>query len=653
MFSKILIANRGEIACRIIRTARRLGIKTVAVYSDADAGALHVKLADEAVHIGPSPAAQSYLQMDRIIATAQDTNAQAIHPGYGFLSENPEFADKIAAAGLVFIGPSADAIRKMGLKDEAKRLMEDAGVRVVPGYHGTEQSSDFLSSQADKIGYPVLIKARAGGGGKGMRLVEDRKDFETALASAQREGKASFDDAHVLIEKFIQSPRHIEIQIFGDKHGNVVHLFERDCSMQRRHQKVIEEAPAPNMPDDVRKAMTDAAVRAAQKISYHGAGTIEFIVDGSGPLRTDGFWFMEMNTRLQVEHPVTEAVTGQDLVEWQLRVADGEILPLQQEEITLTGHALEVRIYAEDPTQDFKPAPGVLTRIHFEPSVRVDTGVVSGDEISPYYDPMIAKVVTHSDTRNGAIHKMITGIESSFCAGTSTNSGFLMRLVSDENFKSEILDTGLIERNLANLTKVADPDVFVHMVAAVIGSDIDLSIPRLGWQLWQTAPVHQTVLYMGEPTTINMTQQDEGQFAVTSNSGSTIFSKVYKTQNTLSACEGTKTHSAMFVREGNVVHVKSGNDVYIFEIPDPLNVVTNTAHNNDDVLSPMTGTISIVHTREGAKVVKGDPLLVVEAMKMEHVLTAPRDGTIKHVYCNQSDAVPEGAVLIELDDVTP
>ena len=357
MFTKILIANRGEIACRIIKTAREMGIKTVAVYSDADTSALHVKMADQAVYIGPSPAADSYLKMDVLIAAALETGAQAIHPGYGFLSENAEFAQKIADAGMTFIGPSPASIRQMGLKDRAKELMEIAGVPVVPGYHGENQNPAFLATEAEKIGYPVLIKARAGGGGKGMRLVETPTDFATLLSSAQREGLASFGDAHVLIEKFIQSPRHIEVQVFGDTHGNVVHLFERDCSMQRRHQKVIEEAPAPNMPTALRTAMTDAAIKAAKQINYFSAGTIEFIVDASGPLHADGFWFMEMNTRLQVEHPVTEAITGQDLVAWQLRVAAGEILPMAQNEITLNGHAFEARIYAEDPSADFKPAP--------------------------------------------------------------------------------------------------------------------------------------------------------------------------------------------------------------------------------------------------------------------------------------------------------
>ena len=391
MFQKILIANRGEIACRVIATARRLGIRTVAVYSDADAGARHVAMADEAVHVGPPAVAESYLQADRIIAAARATGAEAIHPGYGFLSENPDFVEKVEAAGLVFVGPPASAIRAMGLKDAAKALMEEAGVPVVPGYHGDRQEPDFLAARAEEIGYPVLIKARAGGGGKGMRLVERAGDFAEALASAQREAQAAFGDPACLIEKFVTQPRHIEIQVFGDAHGNAIHLFERDCSLQRRHQKVIEEAPAPDMPEEVRAAMGQAAVDAAKAIGYRGAGTVEFIVDGSGPLRTDGFWFMEMNTRLQVEHPVSEAITGLDFVELQLRVAAGEPLPVAQEDLRIDGWAFEARLYAEDVPKGFLPATGRLDHLAFPEgaefsrgAVRIDSGVRPGDEISPF-----------------------------------------------------------------------------------------------------------------------------------------------------------------------------------------------------------------------------------------------------------------------------
>ena len=453
MFNKILIANRGEIACRIIKTAKRMGIATVAVYSDADACALHVKQADEAMHIGGPAATDSYLLSDRVIDAALQTGAEAVHPGYGFLSENPAFAEKLAKAGLVFIGPTAEAIRKMGLKDEAKKLMQKAGVPVVPGYHGPNQDADFLAEEAAKIGYPVLIKARAGGGGKGMRLVEKPADFAAYLASAQREGKASFGDANVLIEKYITAPRHIEVQVFGDSLGNIVHLFERDCSLQRRHQKVVEEAPAPDMPEDVRTVMTQAATRAAAEISYEGAGTIEFIVDGSGPLRADGFWFMEMNTRLQVEHPVTEAITGQDLVEWQLRVAAGESLPLSQDQLAINGHAFEARIYAEDPQNDFMPAPGMLAEVRFGTGCRADTGVQTGDKVSPFYDPMIAKLISHETTRGAALTSLKQALNETICAGTQTNLTFLSRLCGDADFAQGRLDTGLIGRKSVRLTQ--------------------------------------------------------------------------------------------------------------------------------------------------------------------------------------------------------
>ncbi|MFV0473440.1 MAG: acetyl/propionyl/methylcrotonyl-CoA carboxylase subunit alpha, partial [Pikeienuella sp.] len=441
MFQKILIANRGEIACRVIRTARRMGVSTVAVHSDADARSLHVAEADEAVRIGPAPVAESYLRGDAIIAAAKATGAEAIHPGFGFLSENPDFVDAVEAAGLVFIGPSSSAIRAMGLKDAAKALMEKAGVPVVPGYHGAGQDPDFLAAEAEKIGYPVLIKARAGGGGKGMRRVDDPKDFKEALASAASEGKASFGDGAVLIEKYILSPRHIEIQVFGDSHGNAVHLFERDCSLQRRHQKVIEEAPAPGMTAEMREAMGAAAVKAAKAIGYAGAGTIEFIVDGAKGLRPDGFWFMEMNTRLQVEHPVTEAITGVDLVEWQLRTAAGAKLPMAQEELSINGWAFEARLYAEDAAKGFLPATGRLEHLRFPETARIETGVRAGDEITPFYDPMIAKIVTHGADRAEALARLSAALHATEVAGSVTNIGFLARLAAHEGFGRGEVDT--------------------------------------------------------------------------------------------------------------------------------------------------------------------------------------------------------------------
>ena len=474
MFDKLLIANRGEIACRIIRTAREMGIETVAVYSDADENAQHRHLADEAVHIGPAPSAESYLKADRIIQAALDTGAQAIHPGYGFLSENPDFVEAVEAAGLIFVGPSAEAIRAMGLKDAAKQLTEEAKVPIVPGYHGDNQEPDFLASEAEKIGYPVLIKARAGGGGKGMRKVDSPDAFDSALESAVREAQASFGDGSVLIEKFVTAPRHIEIQVFGDNHGNVVHLFERDCSLQRRHQKVIEEAPAPGMTEEMRNAMGEAAVKAAKAIEYSGAGTVEFIVDGSNGLQPDKFWFMEMNTRLQVEHPVTEAITGVDLVEWQLRIADDEYLPKFQDELSIDGHAFEARLYAEDVPKGFLPATGTLEYLEFSELARNDSGVVEGDTITPFYDPMIAKVITHEQSREEALSLLDDALGDTRIAGTVTNARFLRALCNHEGFAAGDVDTGLIDRDIDDLSASILPPDSVVAVAAKHALDLPL-----------------------------------------------------------------------------------------------------------------------------------------------------------------------------------
>jgi len=647
MFNKILIANRGEIACRIIATAKRMGIATVAVYSDADANALHVALADEVVHIGGSAATDSYLQSDRVIKAALQTGAQAVHPGYGFLSENPEFAEKLAKAGLIFIGPSADAIRKMGLKDQAKQLMEQAGVPVVPGYHGTEQDADFLAEEAAKIGYPVLIKARAGGGGKGMRLVENADGFAAALGSAQREGKASFGDAHVLIEKYITAPRHIEVQVFGDSFGNIVHLFERDCSLQRRHQKVIEEAPAPDMPIDVRVAMTTAATRAAAQISYEGAGTIEFIVDGSGQLRTDGFWFMEMNTRLQVEHPVTEAITGQDLVEWQLRVAAGEPLPLSQEQLSINGHAFEARIYAEDPQNDFMPAPGNLSHVHFGEGCRVDTGVKTGDNVSPFYDPMIAKLISHKISRRAALSTLKQGLDNTICAGTQTNLTFLSRLCADVDFTQGHLDTGLIGRKGDSLMKQVAPSPFAVMVAALLANDVDMQKERLGWQLWGRA---QKSLHLNGISG-HLQFDGEGRLSLINDDDIHVFERVAQGKEQVTARMGIKNLTALVVQQGRSILVKIDGEQFNFEAVDPLDVSHAQDDNADCVFAPMTGIVSIVHVVAGDVVKKGDALLVLEAMKMEHVMVAPRDGIIADVFCSASSAVDEGSQLVVLEEV--
>src|SRR5690349_16170976 len=454
MFSSVLIANRGEIACRIMRTAKRMRLRTIAVYSEADAGALHVRMADEAIAIGPAPAAQSYLAIDTLIAAAKTSRAQCIHPGYGFLAENADFAQACRDAGLVFVGPPPAAIRAMGLKDRAKALMEKAGVPVVPGYHGERQEPKFLKQKAYEIGYPVLIKAVAGGGGKGMRRVEKHADFDAALEGAMREASSSFGDARVLIEKYVSAPRHIEMQVFGDSHGNAIHLNERDCSLQRRHQKVIEESPAPGMSAAMRAKMGAAAVAAAKAVNYSGAGTIEFIADSANGLREDGFWFMEMNTRLQVEHPVTEEVTGLDLVELQFRVASGEALPFKQEQVRLNGHAVEARIYAEDPARGFLPSTGKLTALEWPEAegIRIDTGVEAGGEVSPFYDPMIAKMIVHAPTREKALDNLAGALDQSVVIGPRSNVGFLAALARAKGFRTGQFDTGYIAEHLADLT---------------------------------------------------------------------------------------------------------------------------------------------------------------------------------------------------------
>ena len=483
MFDTILIANRGEIACRVMRTAQGMGITCVAVYSDADAGARHVRMADRAVHIGGSAPAESYLRGEAIVQAALDTGCQAIHPGYGFLSENPDFVEAVEAAGLTFIGPSARAIRAMGLKDAAKALMVEAGVPVVPGYHGADQDDALLKAEAGRIGYPVMIKAVAGGGGKGMRLVEAERGFDEALASARSEAKSAFGNPDVLVEKFVTKPRHIEVQVFGDG-SRAVHLFERDCSLQRRHQKVIEEAPAPGMTPEMRAAMGAAAVKAAEAIGYAGAGTVEFIVDGAGGLSPDGFFFMEMNTRLQVEHPVTEAITGVDLVEWQLRVAAGEGLPRAQDNLRIDGHAFEARLYAEDVPKGFLPATGTLTHLRFTETTRADTGVEAGDTISPFYDPMIAKVIVHGPNRDVALARLRSALAGCEVAGTVTNLAFLGALAAHEGFGAGDVDTGLIARDIDALTAPVDVEPRHMVLAGMAALGLDRPAPAAGFTLW-------------------------------------------------------------------------------------------------------------------------------------------------------------------------
>ncbi len=650
MIKKILIANRGEIACRVIRTARELGIETVAVFSDADRNAMHVELADQAVHIGAAPVGESYLLGDRIIDAARRTGADAIHPGYGFLSENPDFVDAVAKSGLIFIGPSADAIRAMGLKDKAKALMEKAGVPVVPGYHGDNQEASFLAKQADEIGYPVLIKARAGGGGKGMRLVEKPADFSDALASAQREAQSSFGDPACLIEKFIQNPRHIEMQVMGDAHGNVIHLFERDCSMQRRHQKVIEEAPAPDMPEDVRKAMGAAAVAAAKAVSYQGAGTVEFIVDGSGPLRPDGFWFMEMNTRLQVEHPVTEEITGFDLVTMQIAVAEGQALPVTQDQITATGHAFEVRLYAEDPSNGFLPATGTLDILDFptaDNGVRVDTGVRQGDVISPHYDPMIAKLIVTGPSRNAALLKMSKALEELVVHGCVTNRAFLSALVIDADFAAGRVDTGLIDRKGADLTARPDPTAQTLALAALAAvRPADAEDPFANFRLWGAA--RQAVTFEGDPNISIFVETTASETKVTTPLGEVTFSAVWQNGPELLVEENGVKSRANVHKTGHGVLVQTEGHDRFFKFFDPS--ASASSGKAGALTAPMPGNVIAVVAKAGDSVLEGDRLLVMEAMKMEHAITAAQDGVIAEMLVSEGDQVEQGALLVRMQE---
>ena len=616
----LLIANRGEIACRVIRTARELGIRTVAVYSDADAKALHVRMADEAVHIGPSPARESYLVGEKIIEAAKATGAEAIHPGYGFLSENADFAQAVIDAGLIWVGPKPHSIRAMGLKDAAKKLMANAGVPVTPGYLGEDQDPKRLKKEADAIGYPVLIKAVAGGGGKGMRRVDAGKDFDDALESCKREAASSFGDDRVLIEKYILSPRHIEVQVFGDSHGNVVHLFERDCSLQRRHQKVIEEAPAPGMDEATREAVCSAAVRAAKAVNYEGAGTIEFIADASEGLRADRIWFMEMNTRLQVEHPVTEEITGQDLVEWQLRVASGEPLPRRQDELSIDGWAIEARLYAEDPAKGFLPSVGPLDHFDLGDEGRIETGVEEGDAISPYYDPMIAKLVARGEDREEAICELAAILDEVEVWPVRTNAGFLFNALLQPEFGRGEIDTGFIERHLDELVPDPEPDDAIRRGAAAIALAVDEDEEALaglvGFRLNAAA---QTKVALGRQGEFHTSSPDEGEFAAVSG----------------------------FRDDERVVAFFEGN-AYEFELAARGSVSGHGVHDGE-IAAPMPGKVTAVEVAQGETVAKGQRLLTLEAMKMEHGLTAPFDGTVAELSAASGAQVSEGAVLARIE----
>ena len=629
MITKLLIANRGEIACRIMATCRALGIETVAVYSDADRAARHVREADEAVCIGPAPAPESYLRIEAIIAAAKQTGADAIHPGYGFLSENAAFAEAVVAAGLVWVGPPASAIRSMGPKDEAKRIAEEAGVPVLPGYRGEAQDIGTLTKAAEKIGYPLLIKAVAGGGGRGIRQVSGAAELESELLSAVREAESAFGDGRVMLEKLVQQPRHIEVQVFGDAYGNVVHLFERDCSLQRRRQKVLEEAPAPGMPEDVRAAMTGAAVKLAKAVGYQGAGTVEFIVDGSKPLALDTFWFLEMNTRLQVEHPVTEMVTGQDLVEWQLIVASGGTLPLAQDEIELNGHAIEARICAEDPAEGFRPGAGVILEFGLldEPDgdiIRWDTGFETGDRVPSNYDSMIAKLIVYGDHRDEALERLTDTLAHTQLAGVPSNAGFLRRCAVSEEFQAGTHHVNWIGENMETLTAVPAEhlEASLNAVASLVLDEAPGLSPwsvKDGFRL--NAPPRRTIVLAAdgeaEMVEAGIPMPEGVPFPLVTDLSPRRFA------------------------------VTCGGDTFLVTIPE-YSADADAALGGNAVKAPMPGKVLAIAAKAGDAVMRGDTLAVLEAMKMEHSLAAPRDGVIEAVHAAAGQQVAEGDLLVSL-----
>jgi 3-methylcrotonyl-CoA carboxylase alpha subunit len=660
VFSKILIANRGEIACRVIRTARRLGIATVAVYSEADRGALHVEEAGEARPIGPAPARDSYLNICAIIAAARASCAEAVHPGYGFLSENAEFAEACEEAGLVFIGPPAEAMRAMGSKAAAKALMARAGVPVVPGYHGDDQDPAHLAAEAGRIGFPVLIKASAGGGGRGMRVVAEFGEFAAALEAAKREAAGAFGDDRMLIEKYLARPRHVEVQIFADRHGNAVHIFDRDCSIQRRHQKVIEEAPAPGLDEGRRRAMGEAAVAAARAVGYAGAGTVEFIADAHG------YYFIEMNTRLQVEHTVTEAVTGLDLVEWQLRVAAGEGLPLRQQDLVLKGHAIEARFYAEDPEREFLPQTGTMHRLRFPPPeiARVDSGVRQGDSVTPYYDPMVAKIIAWGEDRPAAIARLRLALAETAILGLHSNLGFLARLAAEPDFAAGAVDTGFIERHRAVLIPAHRPAPDVALAAAAVSRlrareaairaaaqhSGDPYSPWAGNECWRLGGVGRqdlTFRDLAEDRTIQATargpgwllqiddqavlangdQRPDGAFAIT--------------------IDGIRKQVIVLDHGAETAVFIDGESWLLVEI-DPLAARQGEDPAGGRLSAPMPGRVTRLLVEAGSTVRRGQSLMVIEAMKMEHTIIAPADGTVEKVRFAVGDMVEEGAELITL-----
>lgn len=644
---RLLIANRGEIACRIIDTAQKMGLHTIAVYSEADRKARHVRLADEAIFIGAADAASSYLNQDTLLQAMRDSRADALHPGYGFLSENPDFADAVRMAGFIFVGPPTKAIRAMGLKDEAKRLMADAGVPVVPGYDGADQDPNTLAENAKEIGYPVLIKARAGGGGKGMRKVDSPDAFAALLDSAVREAVSAFGDGHVIIEKYITAPRHIEVQLLSDRHGTHLHLFERDCSVQRRHQKVIEEAPAPHMPDEVRTAMTRAAVNAAKAIDYEGAGTVEFIADGSGTLTPAGFWFMEMNTRLQVEHPVTERVTGLDLVALQLRVAAGEPLLLKQSDIQLNGHAVEARIYAEDPENDFLPSPGQIDELMFPESegLRTDTGVDSGDEVSGYYDPMIAKMIATGTDRQEALQQLARGLGQTCLIGLTSNLSFLSRLCQHEAIKDGQMTTSFVDQNLEYLTDQSLPPDAVLAAAGMSKLQADTALP--GWRHWGAGNL--PVLLEAKAGLIRLDLQIRSADDITLNidgrSVSYVVLRCAGHKLTSWQLDGPNGQVTVYTfTKGQAIWASDGADTWVFHLANTIK--QDTEEQSDGIIrAQMNATVSQITAQDGDKVTAGDRLIVLEAMKMEQSVLAPADGQIEKIAVNEGESVSAGQIL--------
>ena len=660
MFNKILIANRGEIACRVIRSAKKLGIATVAVYSDADTNSQHVKLADEAIYIGESPASQSYLQADRIIQAALDTGAEAIHPGYGFLSENDKFAEACEKNNITFIGPPVAAILAMGLKATSKALMEKAGVPLTPGYHGTNQDADFLKQQADDIGYPVLIKASAGGGGKGMRLVERSDDFLSALASCKSEAKSSFGNDDVLIERYVMNPRHIEVQVFGDKHGNYVHLFERDCSVQRRHQKVLEEAPAPKMQEAKLEAMREAAINAARAVDYVGAGTVEFIVEQDGTA-----YFMEMNTRLQVEHPVTEMITGQDLVEWQLRVAFGEPLPKQQHELQIHGHALEARVYAEEPEKGFMPAIGQINYLHYPAQndfVRVDSGIIEGDEITTFYDPMIAKLIIWGENREAALVQMHNALSQFHVEGLGNNIAFLDRLVASESFTHANLDTNLIQREEDYLFNTAR-QTSNELIASAALTELLLRSSQnkvANNPVWQTNALWRSNVKSSYPIKFKLADQDlcirltsnngtlgQSCFTADINGEKIELSGEILNKNLVAVELQGKKDTLAFSQSKDALTIFKNGKTYAFHYIKNNYSAEDSAGSEGNLKAPMPGAITQVFVTANQSVKKDEVLLTLEAMKMEYAIRAPFDGVVIASYFQKGDQVKAGDELVE------